>query len=109
MIARVARQPVPAHLDGFLELADSPVLFGKLRKSNRRRILLDPTSKLLNPGVVGTHADQSTALLLDLDVYFLGRLPALTVGDGQPHLVVAGGAIHVTLASLRRVLDVAVA
>jgi hypothetical protein len=29
------------------------VLFGKLRKSNRRRIPLDPASKVFNPRVVG--------------------------------------------------------
>jgi hypothetical protein len=28
------------------------MLFGKLRKSNRRRILLDPASKFFNPRVV---------------------------------------------------------
>ena len=27
------------------------VLFGQLRKRNRRRILLDPASKVFNPGV----------------------------------------------------------
>jgi hypothetical protein len=32
--------------------ADPPVFFGELRKSNRRRILLDPASKFLNPRIV---------------------------------------------------------
>jgi hypothetical protein len=28
------------------------VLFGELRKRNRRRVLLDPTSKFFNPWIV---------------------------------------------------------
>jgi hypothetical protein len=42
-----------AHTNGFCEVPCPPVLLGKLRKSNRRRILLDPASKIFNPGVVG--------------------------------------------------------
>ncbi len=38
--------------DRFLAVAGSPVLFRKLRKSNRRRILLNPASKILNPRVI---------------------------------------------------------
>ena len=36
----------------FLAVACAPVLLGKLRKSNRRRIPQDPASKVFNPGVV---------------------------------------------------------
>jgi hypothetical protein len=38
--------------DGLRMVADPPVFFGELRKSNRRRILLDPASKVFNPRVV---------------------------------------------------------
>ena len=41
-----------ADAHGLLELAGAPMLFGKLRKCNRRRILLDPASKFFNPWVV---------------------------------------------------------
>jgi hypothetical protein len=38
----------PAGVDGFLMLARSPALFRQLGKSNRRRILLDPASQIVN-------------------------------------------------------------
>jgi hypothetical protein len=31
---------------GFLQLSRAPVLFGELRKRNRRRVLLDPPSEI---------------------------------------------------------------
>jgi hypothetical protein len=40
------------HPNGFFEVSRPPVILGKLRKSNRRRILLDPASKVFNPGIV---------------------------------------------------------
>ena len=46
-------QPRLAHPNGFFEVSGPPVLLGKLRKSNRRRILPDPASKVFNPGIVG--------------------------------------------------------
>ena len=39
--------------DGLFAVAGPPVFLCKLRKSNRRRILKDPASKVFNPGVVG--------------------------------------------------------
>jgi hypothetical protein len=48
----VLSQAGPAHPNGLVELAGAPVLFCKLRKSNRRRVLLDPASKFFNPRVV---------------------------------------------------------
>lgn len=41
-----------AHPDRFRAVSRAPVLLGQLRKRNRRRILLDPASKILNPRVV---------------------------------------------------------
>ena len=35
-----------ADIDGFLEHRCAPVLFSELCESNRRRILLDPSSKI---------------------------------------------------------------
>ena len=42
-----------AHINGSFEIPGTPVLFRELRKRNRRRILLDPASKVFNPGVLG--------------------------------------------------------
>jgi hypothetical protein len=41
-----------ADLDGLFAVARPPMFLCKLRKSNRRRILLDPASKVLNPRVI---------------------------------------------------------
>jgi hypothetical protein len=38
----------PAGVNRFLILARSPALFRELRKSNRRRILLDPASQIVD-------------------------------------------------------------
>ena len=57
------RQAVPADANGVLELGGTPMLFGKLRKRNRRRILLDPASKFFNPRVV-RHERYGTATAL---------------------------------------------
>jgi hypothetical protein len=40
-----------AHPDGFLAVTCTAMLFSELRKSNRRRVLLNPASKILNPRV----------------------------------------------------------
>jgi hypothetical protein len=40
-----------AYPDGFLAVTGTAMLFSELRKSNRRRILLDPASKIVNPTV----------------------------------------------------------
>ena len=39
--------------DGLVIAAGAPVFLSELRKRNRRRILLDPASKLLNSRIVG--------------------------------------------------------
>jgi len=41
-----------ANPDRFLAIAGAPVFLGKLRKRNRRRIPLNPASKVFNPWVV---------------------------------------------------------
>jgi hypothetical protein len=45
-------EPGAADANRFVELSCTPVLFRKLRKSNRRRIPLDPASKFFNPRIV---------------------------------------------------------
>ena len=40
------------HLDRFLAVTGTAVLLRELRKSNRRRVLLNPASKILNPRVI---------------------------------------------------------
>jgi hypothetical protein len=51
-VSRVLGQTGLAHLDGFLAVTSAAVLFRKLRKSNRRRILVNPASKILNSRVI---------------------------------------------------------
>jgi hypothetical protein len=46
-------EPCTADLDRFLKLVGAPALLGELRKSNRRRIPLDPASKVVNALSVG--------------------------------------------------------
>jgi hypothetical protein len=50
-------------VDRVLPATGAPVFFGKLRKRNRRRILVDPASKFFNPRVVG-HERYGTATAL---------------------------------------------
>jgi len=38
-------KPRPAHVDRLLKHSRAAVLFSELRKSNRRRVLLDPPSE----------------------------------------------------------------
>ena len=52
-IGGMLREARLAHPNSFFEVSRPPVLLGKLRKSNRRRIRLDPASKIFNPRVVG--------------------------------------------------------
>jgi hypothetical protein len=51
-----------AYPNGFFAVSRPPVLLGKLRKSNRRRILLDPASKVFNPRFVHHHFTLWTSL-----------------------------------------------
>ena len=57
-------QTGPADPNGVLVLTGTPVLLGKLRKSNRRRIPLDPASKFFNPRVVRHGAYGTTSGLV---------------------------------------------
>src|SRR5438105_7374670 len=42
-----------AGVDGFLELAGTPALFGELREGNRRRVFLDSASKIFDSLIIG--------------------------------------------------------
>ena len=59
-VSRMNRQTGAAGVDSFLELARSAALLGQLRKSNRRRILLDPAPQVVDTGVFG-HANRAGA------------------------------------------------
>jgi hypothetical protein len=52
-IGRMLSETGLANPDRLFAVTGSPVFLCKLRKSNRRRILKDPASKVFNPGVVG--------------------------------------------------------
>ena len=51
-IGRMLVETGPGDFDGLFVLAGAAVLFGELRKRNRRRVLLDPASKFFNPRIV---------------------------------------------------------
>src|ERR1700752_1891081 len=51
-IRRMLRKTGLADPDGLFTVASPPVFLCKLRKSNRRRILKDPASKVFNPGMI---------------------------------------------------------
>jgi hypothetical protein len=42
-----------ADVHGFLELPGAPVFLGQLGEGNRRRVLLDPPSKIFQPLIDG--------------------------------------------------------
>ncbi len=63
-----------ADVDGLGVLPCPPVLLGELRERDRRRILLDPASKVFNPGVV-RHQDPVTVM----ELVMLAETPALSV------------------------------
>jgi hypothetical protein len=46
------REAAAAGGNGLVIMAGPAVLFGQLRKSDRRRVALDPASKLFNPRVI---------------------------------------------------------
>ena len=50
-----------ADRDRFIGLAGAAALFGELGKSNRRRIHLDPASKLQQPWIIRGHVLNTTA------------------------------------------------
>ena len=55
------RQPGAAHLDRFLVQPGAAVLFAELRKSNRRRILLDAAPKVFDSRML-SHGIEPTRL-----------------------------------------------
>jgi hypothetical protein len=56
-------QTRPGDLDRLVVLAGTAMLFGELRKCNRRRILEDPASKFSNPRII-SHASHYGAAAL---------------------------------------------
>jgi hypothetical protein len=46
-------QPCAADLDSLCKLPGAPVFLGELRKSNRRRVLLDPAPQVFDARIVG--------------------------------------------------------
>ena len=77
-IAGVNRETRTTDLDRFLELRRAPMLLGELRKRNRRRIFLDPASKVFYPRII------SHQRLLHRDIFRRRRRAPLVIGDGQP-------------------------
>ncbi len=47
------REACAAGVHGFLKHGGAPVLLRKLRESNRRRVLLDPPSEIIETRLVG--------------------------------------------------------
>ena len=52
-----------ACLDRFLMLTEAPILFGELRKCNRRRIFFDPASKIFHSSAVRHSAPEGRGYL----------------------------------------------
>ena len=63
-IAGMNREPGAADLDRFFVLPGAPAFFRELRESDRRRILLDPASKVVNARLVG-HPRYGTVMVCD--------------------------------------------
>jgi hypothetical protein len=55
-IIGMMRQAGAADVDRFLVVAGAPVFFSELRKSHRRRVRLDPASKIEHSWIVAAHA-----------------------------------------------------
>ena len=51
-VPRVNGEPGAADCDGVMKIAAPPVLFPELRKSKRRRVLVDPAAKLVDATIV---------------------------------------------------------
>ena len=77
-VAGVYREAGAAGLDRFLELAGPPELLGELRKSNRRRILLDPASKVFDTRIV-SHPYGMTVTTWAADVLLSSVTVSVTV------------------------------
>ena len=90
--------------DGFIVIAGPAAFFCQLRKSNRRRVLLDPASKFNKPRIVAAHA----LSLWDRDRRRRDRLLAGAVGYFHQDDEGARARIRVTLNRTRDVFKVAV-
>jgi len=72
------RESRAADVDRFLGLPCTTALFRELCKRNRRRILLDPASEIVDPLAV-------RHLLLDSHLTASASLPVLAVDDVNDH------------------------
>ena len=92
-IARMDGQSRAAHLDGLLMLAGAPVLFGELRKGDRRGIFLDPPAKVFDSRVF-RHARRAAVArdqgVIMTDAVFEAWLPQLSVTTNVAVYVPAG-------------------
>jgi len=57
-IFRMNLEPAPTDVHRVVVSAGAPILLRKLRKRNRRRILLNPTSQITNSGVIRHPAER---------------------------------------------------
>ena len=94
-IVRVPSQASPARSNRFLEVPGASVLFPKLRKRDGRRVLLDPSSKLLNPGVLSHVRDYGNRI--DTDFVIVAVRPAVSVTVNRTTYVVATVTVYVLL------------
>ena len=81
-------KPGSAGCDRVFVAASPPVLFGELRKRNRRRVLLDPASKFFNTWIVRHGYSvplRRVAALLNRHVPGCRCSSSLAVGDRQRH------------------------
>ncbi len=60
----MALQSLAAHPDGRRQVAAAPVLFGQLRKGNRRRVMFQPLAELVDAGILGHRHPGTDARLL---------------------------------------------
>src|SRR5689334_4167419 len=90
--------------DSFIAVAGPAAFLRKLRKSNRRRVRLDPASKFDQAWIVAAHADS----LWDDNLLRRRRLLAVAVSDLEQHDVGAGHRIRVALNRVRNIFKVSV-
>lgn len=107
-VAWMDRKPCAADRDRLFIAASPPVFFGELRKRDRRRVLLDPASKLLNTGMVGhgSIAVVSPYGMIVTGCVVVAVLPALSVivrrtvyVNGWVNLLVVVGLVDVAVAA----------
>ena len=104
-ITRMDREPRAACGDRVFVVPGPPELFGKLSKSNRRRVLLDPASKLLDAGIVRHSPVSDRYGVIVRSCVVVAVLPLLSVTvrrtvyvNGAVNVVVAAGVVDVTVA-----------